>query len=119
MGIVTEQEVFVEGFAIPKGTATASSGAVTLHKKAGVITSEALTTAQNALYTLTLTNKKITASSIVLATVQNGTNTQGTPMITKITPAAGSVVIIIANKHASAEALNGSIKVAFIVVDTV
>lgn len=97
-------------------TATASSGAATLNKTSGVITSEALTTAQNAFYTLTLTNSEIAAADIVFASVANGTNTQGTPMIEKITPAAGSVVIRVCNKHASAEALNGTIVVSFFVV---
>lgn len=97
-------------------TATATTGAATLDKTSGKITSEALTTAQNAFYTLTLTNSEIAAADMVFASVANGTNTQGTPMVEKITPAAGSVVIRICNKHASAEALNGTIVVSFFVL---
>jgi hypothetical protein len=97
-------------------TATASAGAATLHKHSGKITSEALTTAQNAIYTLTLTNNQIAAGDLVFASVADGTNTQGTPMIGQVAPAAGSVVIEVINKHATAEAFNGTIKIAFLVV---
>ncbi len=99
------------------GTATASSGAATLSTKTGVVTTESLTTAQNAIYTLTLTNTKIAATSVVLVSVGNGTNTQGTPMLGAVTPAAGSCVIKVINKHATAEALNGTLKIAFAVID--
>ena len=97
-------------------TAAATTGAATLNKPGGKITTEALTTAQNAIYTLTLTNSEIAAADRVYASVANGTNTQGTPMVGRITPAAGSVVILIINKHASAEALNGTLVVSFDVV---
>lgn len=97
-------------------TAAATAGAATLAKRSGKITSEALTTAQDALYTLTLTNSTIAAADVVLASVANGTNTQGTPIIVRVTPAAGSVVIVIANKHATAEALNGTLVISFLVI---
>ena len=93
-------------------TATATAGAATLNKGAGVITSEALTTAAGATYTLTITDSAIAAADQVLASVQMGTATTGMPVVARVTPAAGSVVIIIQNIHASA-ALNGTIKVAF------
>lgn len=95
------------------GAATATAGAATLAATRGKITTEGLTTAQNAIYTLTLTNSMIAAADIVLASVASGTNTQGTPMIVDIKPAAGSVVIRVANKHATAEALNGTLVVSF------
>lgn len=97
-------------------TATASAGAATLNKTSGKITSEALTTAQNAIYTLTLTNSAIAAADFVFASVADGTNTQGTPMIGQVNPAAGSVVIEVINKHATAEAFNGTVEVSFFVV---
>lgn len=96
------------------GTATASAGAATLNKMAGVITSESLTTAAAAEYTLTLTNSEVAAADIVMASVAYGTSTTGTPVITRVTPAAGSVVIVVKNDHATAP-LNGTIKIAFIV----
>ncbi len=98
------------------GAATAVAGAATLNAQTGKITSEALTTAQNAIYTLTLTNNQIAAADIVIATVANGTNTQGSPVVTRVQPAAGSVVILVPNLHASAQALNGTIVVSFQVI---
>lgn len=97
------------------GTATAAAAAATLNKRAGKITSEALTTAQNAFYTLTLTNSEIAAGDIVFASVDDGTNTQGTPMIGRVAPGAGSCVIEVINKHATAEALNGTVVISFVV----
>ena len=104
--------------AIDNGTATATAGAATLARLAGKITSEALTTAQNAIYTLTLTNTLIAATDIVFASVTDGTNTQGTPMIGLVTPGSGTVVIEVINKHATSEAFNGTLVVSFMVVKT-
>jgi hypothetical protein len=100
-----------------KKTGTASSGAVTLNGKLGTVTTEALTTAQNAFYTLTITNSDITADSVVMASVANGTNTQGTPMIVRTQPAAGSLVVTVQNKHATDQVLNGTLKISFLAVD--
>jgi outer membrane lipoprotein SlyB len=99
------------------GTGTGSSAAVTVNEVAGIITSEALTTAQNAFYTLVLTNNKIDANSLVFATVEDGTNTQGTPMIGQVKPGAGTCTIEVINKHATSEALNGTLKIRFFVVN--
>jgi hypothetical protein len=96
-------------------TAAATAGAATLNKPAGVITSEALTTEADAEYELTLTNSEIAAADQVFASVQNGTNTQGVPYVTRVTPAAGNVKIRVRNGHAS-EALNGTLKIAFFVL---
>lgn len=100
------------GFSPDTGTATATAGAATLAKVAGKITSEALTTAAGALYTLTITNTKIEATDIVFASVAYGTSTTGTPVVTRVTPTANSLVIILQNIHASA-ALNGTVVVSF------
>ena len=97
-------------------TAVAASGAATLHAYAGKVTTEALTTAQAGIYTLTLTNKFIKAGSLVFATVADGTNTQGTPIIGQVNPADGSVVIEVINQHASAQAFNGTLEISFFVV---
>lgn len=108
----------IAGIALDSGTktATAVAGAVTLNKLGGVITSEVgLTTAAGAQYTLTLTNSTIAAADQVFASVKYGTSTTGTPSIKTITEAAGSVVIVVQNDHASA-ALNGSIKIKFAVI---
>lgn len=97
------------------GTATATGGAATLAATTGKVTSEALTTAQNAIYTLTITNSAVAAADVVVASVANGTNSAGTPMIGKVTPGAGTLVIEVINKHASAVAFNGTVVVSFAV----
>lgn len=97
-------------------TGTATAGAVTLNAQTGKVTTETLTTAQNANYTLTITNNQIAAADIVLVSFANGTNTQGTPVLLRVTPAAGSVAIVIRNAHDSAQALNGTLVVSFQVI---
>lgn len=97
------------------GTASATTGAATLNKIKGKITSEALTTAAAADYTLTLTNSEIAAADLVLVSVANGTNTTEGLAVNRVQPAAGSAVIHIRNTHASA-ALNGTIVISFMVV---
>lgn len=108
----------VGGITPKGGTASATSGAATLSQMCGVITSEALTTAAGAAYTLTLTNTKVAATSIVLFSVCSGTNTQGVLVPGQATPGSGSVVITVRNEHAS-QALNGTIKVSFLVINPV
>lgn len=100
-------------FSLNSGTATATAGAATLDNRFGKITTESLTTAQNGVYTLTITNSSIAATDLVMASVANGTNTQGTPTVTRVQPADGSLVILISNLHASAQALNGTLVVSF------
>lgn len=96
-------------------TASAVSGAATLNRASGVITSEALTTAKGSAYTLTLTNSAIAATDVVLASVALGSATEGTPLIESITPSAGQVVIVVLNNDGT-NAFNGTIKVAFAVL---
>lgn len=96
------------------GAATSTVGAATINAQCGQITTEALTTAAGATYTMTLTNTVITAASIVLVSVGKGTDTAGMPVVAFVTPAAGSAVIILQNIHASA-ALNGTITINFMV----
>lgn len=74
---------------------TASSGAATLSKVCGIVTTETLTTAAGATYTLTLTNTLVKATSNVLAVAYLGTGVGSELQVTSITPAAGSVVIVV------------------------
>ena len=97
------------------GTATATTGAATLSKMAGIVTSEALTTAVDATYTLTLTNTKVTAASNILVTCGLGTATTGTPQVLSVTPGAGSASIVIKNNDSS-NALNGTILIQYMIV---
>lgn len=99
---------------VVSGTATSTAAAATINGQTGVVTTEALTTAAGSTYTFTLTNASITTTSIVNVTVGKGTATAGEPVTQFITPAAGSVVILIRNNAASA-ALNGTIKIGFTV----
>lgn len=91
----------------------AVAGAVTIAGRHGKVTSEALTTAQNLFYTLTITNSSVVAADVVLASLANGTNSAGTPVITSVTPGAGSIVIVVQNMHATAVALNGTIVLSY------
>lgn len=94
-------------------TATATAGAATLNKTAGVITTEALVTAAGATYTLTLTDSAIAATDQVMASVQYGSASAGTPAIAMVDPSAGSLKVVVQNIHASA-ALNGTLLISFI-----
>ena len=96
-------------------TATATAGAATLNASYGKVTSEALTTAAGADYVLILTNSSVTANSIVLVSIQNGTNTTEGIFVTRVSPIAGAVVIRVRNNNAAA--LNGNILVNFVVIN--
>lgn len=96
------------------GTATSTAAAATINNQVGLVTTEALVTAAAATYSFTLTNSLINASSIVLVTVGKGTATTGEPAVHFVTQAAGSAVIAIRNDAAVA-ALNGTIKIGFVV----
>jgi hypothetical protein len=97
--------------------AQAAAGKATLNNDAGVVTSEALVTAAGASYTLTLGCNQVTSKSVVLATLSNGTNTQGDPSLSRVTPSdGGSVTFVVINRHAT-QALNGTIKIGFAVLN--
>jgi len=101
---------------------TSSGGAVTLNgtglnpSSCGTITTEALTTLVGSDYTLTMTNNLVAAKDIILASVQNGTNTAGAPILRTITPAAGSVAFVIRNGASTDATMNGSLKVNFYII---
>jgi len=93
-------------------TGTAVAGAVTVNGRFGKITTEALVTAAGANYPLTVTDPGISATDMAFASVDQGTNTTGDPGVLRVTPGAGSLVILVRNHHASV-ALNGTLKVSF------
>lgn len=105
------------GIALDSGTktATATAGAATLNKLSGKVTSEALTTAAGATYTLTVTNSTVVAGDLVFASLANGTNTTGSPGVVRATPGAGTITLTVRNGDASA-ALNGTVVVSFMVI---
>lgn len=96
------------------GAATAASGAATYNGTKVKVTSEALTTAAAADYTLTLTDSSITAASFIDVEAANGTNTTEGLAINRVQPGAGSAVIHIRNTNASV-ALNGTIVISVFV----
>lgn len=102
------------GLTVKKRTATGASLAATCHGFAGKVTTEALTTAGVTDIAYVITNNKVVADSIVDCTLEEGTNTDGSPVILNVTPAAGSFTVNIRNAHATA-ALNGTLKIAFVV----
>ena len=95
---------------LTKKTATGSSNAATLNAPSGVVTTESVTTAAGATFTETITDDDVAAADVCIASVT--TAGTGTPAVTKVTPAAGSLVIIVQNIHASA-AFNNTLKIAF------
>lgn len=107
----TQGNVLIGGYGGVEATAGAATGAA----QRGYVTTEALTTAAGAAYTLTLTNPHILANSVILPSVANGTNTQGivVPGRAKVT-AAGTAEIVIQNLHAS-QALNGTLEISYLI----
>jgi hypothetical protein len=98
-------------------TGTASSGAVTTTGKIGQITTESLTTANNAAYTLTMTNADIDADDLIMVTVGFGTATTGAPVVGSVTAAASGCVIVIHNKDSTGSgAFNGTLKINYLVI---
>ena len=96
------------------GYATSTAAAATVNNTGGQITTEDLTTAAGAEYSLVLTNANIKAKSVVLVSVAPGTNTTAGLVVAEVIPANGSATIKIKNTHASA-ALNGTIVISFFV----
>lgn len=105
----TTGNVLIGGY----GGSEAVAGAATGAAQRGYVTTEALTTAAGAAYVLTLTDPHVKLNSYVTATVEDGTNTQGAPVVgrTKAT-AAGTATIEIRNTHAS-EAFNGTLLISY------
>lgn len=94
--------------------ANAVAGKATAHGLAEIITSEALTTAAGATYTLTLSNNQIFAESVVMASISNGSNSQGDPCLGLVTVSQGQAVVTVVNRHAT-QAFNGTLQIAILV----
>jgi len=106
--------VIRESVGMDAGEVTAAAGAATLNRMAGQVTTEALTTAAAAEYTLTLTNNQIAAGDMVFASVDAAAST-GTPGIGGCTVTVGQVIITVTNLHATV-AFSAAIKINFFVV---
>jgi hypothetical protein len=104
---------FVQECFFQNGTSTAA--AATCNGGSGIITTEALSTSALTSYSLVMTNSLVAATDIVRVEVQNGTNTQGMPIVGPVAPGAGTCTIVVYNAHAT-QALNGTLKLAYTVI---
>ena len=96
-------------------TATGAALAATCSAPAGVVTTEALTTAAGAEQTYVITNTRVKATDIVLVQAGNGTNTTVAPQVCSVTPTANTSTVVFTNVHA-ASALNGTITLSFVII---
>lgn len=110
-GLATEQSLKLD---TGTKTATATSGAATLNKSSGIVTSEALTTAAGSTYTLTLTNSAIAAGDIPMVSIDSN-GTAGIPSLTSAKCTANTLTVIVTNIHATA-AFNAAIKIQFAIL---
>lgn len=96
--------------AIDSGTATGTSNASTCAHMSCIVTTESASTAAGATFTETVTATPILATDVCLASVT--TAGTGTPAVTKVTPSAGQLVVIIQNIHATA-AFNNTLAISY------
>lgn len=115
-GASASQVFNVARIKVGSGTGTCSTNAVTINRAAGVITTEALTTAAGGTYTCTLTSNKIAAGDMVFGVVDaNGSAGQPSLASVTVTGGSGTAAFVIQNIHASA-ALDSAVKIYFLVV---
>tara|TARA_R110000868_G_scaffold14414_2_gene67068 strand:+ start:58848 stop:59312 length:465 start_codon:yes stop_codon:yes gene_type:complete len=104
---------------VNKTTATSASNTPTINAVAGKFTSATLTTSPTGgtgspVTALTITNNTVTTDSIVIAQITTYGGTTGAPVIAKIAPGSGSIVLTIANVGVAV--LNGAVTITFIVL---
>jgi len=106
--------VGTDGLVVASGSQVGSN-TPTINQPSGTITVGSVATAGLASRTVTLTNSFITANSKVFVSLGDYGGT-GTPIIQKVTPAAGEVAIVIYNAHATV-ALSAAFDLDFFVVN--
>ena len=106
--------VGTDGLVVASGSQVGSN-TPTINQPSGTITVGSVATAGLASRTVTLTNSFITANSKVFVSLGDYGGT-GTPIVQKVTPAAGSVAIVIYNAHATV-ALSAAFDLDFFVVN--
>jgi hypothetical protein len=77
-GDTTKGEIDLGENKLSTGTGTESGGAVTINQVSGIITTSSLSTAADSATNITLTNSKIKATSVVIASVGAYSGTIGT-----------------------------------------
>ena len=92
-------------------TATTNSGSK--NGRIVQVTTESLSSAAAATYTFTLTNIVAAVNSAATATVGYASGSGGMPVVTSVTPGAGTVVVIIKNIHAT-DALSGTLLITVV-----
>jgi len=100
--------IFAEAF---QNLQTSTVHAATSNTIAGVVTTEALTTAAGATYTFTLTDSLITTATVMQVGMYSLSNTGGAISLTSVTPASGSVVFVFTNTGTTA--FNGTMNIVF------
>lgn len=103
-----DQQVSMGQMQLGSGTATGNS--VTINNGSGVITTASLTTAQNLVTAITLTNNRIAVGDQVQCTV-DPLSSAGNPFCANAKVTAGQVVFNVSNNSASA--LNGPVAIYF------
>lgn len=91
-----------------RGTATSTAGAATINHQLGVVTTEALTTAAAAAYAFTYTNSRIASTSVVIVSLQGGSNTTRGIEVRAV-PGSGSATLSFFNNNVAGTALNGTL----------
>lgn len=93
-------------------TATASGSVATLNAAgAGIITTDSLS---GTAYQLTVTNDIVGSADFILASIYKLSMTTGTPVISTISPNAGSFTVVISNTGSGT--FNGTLRLGFIVI---
>lgn len=103
-----DQQVAAGQMQVGSGTATGNS--VTINNATGVITTASLTTAQNAVTPITMTNARVAVGDMVLCTVDPGASA-GNPFCANAAVTAGQVIFNVSNNAAAA--LNAPVKIYF------
>jgi hypothetical protein len=99
---------------VATGSVTTANG--TLNVDAGTLVTPSWTVAAGATGTITLFNNQLHPSSVVSLELYNGSNSQGTPVVTNFVKSEGQIIITVTNAHATL-ALNGTLKLDFIVIN--
>ena len=103
-----------DGLDVASGSQVGSN-TPTINQPSGTITVGSVATAGLGTRTITLTNSFITADSKVFVSLGDYGGT-GIPLVYQVTPASGSVAIVIYNAHASV-ALSAAFDLDFFVVN--
>jgi hypothetical protein len=93
---------------------TGGTSTATLSKMAGVITTDAITTAAGAAHVMTITNTLAASGDLVLLTRMGGTNTRKNYALDAVT-GASTITVTISNNE-PANAVNGTIIYAFLLL---